>query len=193
MPRTAIKKDDLPAGFGVPDPKRYMNSGELNIIVGLIASVNPITVIEFGCNVGGTAAAILRYASSVKRYIGIDVIQGYRTPLLAQRKEVPMHAGAHAKADPRFALLLRPNGSRDLSLRDLPQCNAVFIDGDHSREGVLNDYALAKGIVQPGGIIVFHDDNGLPAVQVSETLDWIAVHGADIVHVEGTWISFEKV
>lgn len=33
----------------------------------------------------------------------------------------------------------------------------LFIDGDHSTEGCLRDYELYSGLVNPGGMIVFHD------------------------------------
>lgn len=33
----------------------------------------------------------------------------------------------------------------------------LIIDGDHSEQGVLNDYEAYKGLVKKGGYIVFHD------------------------------------
>ena len=33
----------------------------------------------------------------------------------------------------------------------------LFIDGDHSYEGVAADYRLYRPLVRPGGLIVFHD------------------------------------
>jgi hypothetical protein len=35
----------------------------------------------------------------------------------------------------------------------------VFIDGDHSREGVRQDTDLARRILAPGGAIAWHDAN----------------------------------
>ena len=35
----------------------------------------------------------------------------------------------------------------------------VFIDGDHSREGVRQDTELARAILAPGGAIAWHDAN----------------------------------
>jgi predicted O-methyltransferase YrrM len=39
----------------------------------------------------------------------------------------------------------------------------VFIDGDHSREGVKRDTALALGILSEKGVICWHDANPKPA------------------------------
>lgn len=41
----------------------------------------------------------------------------------------------------------------------------LFIDGDHSYEGVKADYENFRSLVRPGGLIVFHDVCGLPEVK----------------------------
>lgn len=170
-----------------------MHEGELDVLIHLINSVKARCVVEFGTNTGRTAAAILRNVPTVEKYVGVDVPRGYVTAKQVQRNEVPKRPGALALNDKRFSLELRDRGSLDLSPADLPKCDAVFIDGDHGREAVLNDYALAKAIVRPGGIIVFHDDNGLRTVDVSDVLDDLCASGADIQHVAGTWLAFELV
>lgn len=172
-------------------PKRYVHEGELDCLVHLLHGAR--TVVEFGCNSGRTAAAILRNVPTVERYIGVDVPVGYRPACRVQRSEIPQIPGELALADSRFELVLSERGSFELTPADLPKCDAVFIDGDHSEAGVLNDYALAKAIVRPGGIIVFHDDNGLRTVDVSRVLDGLCDGGAEITHVAGTWLAFERV
>jgi predicted O-methyltransferase YrrM len=176
-----------------PFPPRYFNPRELDVLVSLIGSVNPKTVIEFGCNEGRAAATILHNLPGIETYVGIDVLPGYVTIKECQRKEVPAEPGKFATSDPRFRLLLRKRGAFDLRAVDLPECDAAFIDADHSRAGVLNDYALAKAVARPGGIIIFHDDNGLPVVEVSETLDELYGNGESIAHVAGTWIAFQRL
>lgn len=159
----------------------------------MIAFVRAKTVIEFGANSGRTAKAILRNVKTVERYLGIDVPPTYVTPKLVQRREVPPRPGEMALDDPRFRLLLARHGSHDLSPDDLPAADAIFIDGDHSAAGVRGDYALAKAKLRPGGIIIFHDDNGRDVVDVSAVLDDLCAQGADIKHVAGTWLAFERV
>jgi len=186
---------DAPPAKLPPFPPRYFNAGELDRLVALVASVNPRTVIEFGCNEGRAAATVLLNLPQIEQYVGIDVLPGYVTIRKCQRNEVPAEPGKFALPDPRFRLILKPRGSFDLRPADLPQADACFIDADHSRAGVLNDYVLAKLSMKHGGggIIVFHDDNGLGAVEVSETLDELAVAGAEIVHIQNTWLAFERV
>lgn len=171
-------------------PTRYMNKGELEILIGLIGMVAPKVVIEVGCNSGRTAAALLRNIPEIEKYVGIDVPPGYTFAKECQKNEVPAKPGELALDDPRFELVLRNRGTFDLTTDDLEPCDAIFIDGDHGRAAVLNDYNLAKLLVRPGGIIVFHDDNCLPAVDVTQTLDELAAAGEVATHVEGTWLAY---
>lgn len=187
--RPAIRIDAPKADLaGLTD--RFFNPGELDILVHLVRSVTPKCVIEFGCNEGRAAAAILRNVPEIEEYVGIDVLPSYKTINECQRKEVPTAPGRFAAFDPRFRLMLRARGSFDLASTDLPDADACFIDADHSRAGVLNDFGLARAVTRTEGIIIFHDDNGLPQVQVSETLDEIRSRGDSIVHVDGTWLAF---
>lgn len=169
-----------------------MHDGELDVLISLLKSVDARCVAEFGCNNGRTAAAILRNVATVERYIGVDVKPGYSFACKVQAREVPLVPGDLALDDPRFELLLRKRGTMDLTAADLPKCDAIFIDGDHSERAVRHDYALARSVVRSGGIIVFHDDNGLDVVDVSRVLDDLSDCGADITHVSGTWLAFER-
>ena len=63
---------------------RYMNNGELEVLCAIMGSVMPRTVIEFGINSGRTAKALLREITTIKKYIGVDVLPGYMPPMRAQ-------------------------------------------------------------------------------------------------------------
>lgn len=174
-------------------PERYVWPGELDVLIHLVRSVNARTVVEFGCNNGRTAAAILRNVPSVERYVGVDVPAGYGFACKVQSHEVPRVPGELALDDKRFELMLRKRGTFDLSPKDLPECDLVFIDADHSEAAVRHDRELARAVVRPGGLIVYHDDNGLSVVDVSRVLDDLHDGGADIRHVAGTWLAVERV
>ena len=174
-------------------PKRYLNPGELEVIAALVASVNPETVIEIGCNEGRTARAVLDNVAGIETYIGVDVPPGYVFEKRVQAKEVPAEPGKWALDDPRFVLMLRKRGSFDLSEMEMPACDAVFIDGDHSRAAVEHDTAMARQIVRPGGIIIWHDYHDLGTVDVRDVLDEMHDAGSPIQHVADTWIAFERI
>lgn len=175
-------------------PTRYFNPGELETLLCLFESVSAKTVIEFGVNNGRNPAAALRNIKSIERYVGIDVEQGYRTAMPVQRREIPRVPGELALGDARFDLIVRPRGSFDLAADDLPPADAIFIDADHSERGVRNDTSLALEVVKPGGIIIWHDDNCLPVVQVTQTLNALQRElDLEISHIEGTWLSFARL
>jgi predicted O-methyltransferase YrrM len=170
-----------------------VHEGELDVLIHLVRSLDARVVAEFGCNNGRTAAAVLRNVLTIERYIGVDVPLGYVTPCKVQRREVPQRPGELALADGRFELVLRDRGTFDLSAKDFPQCDLIFIDGGHDEAAVRNDRDLALRVVRAGGLIVYHDDNGLRTVDVSRVLDDIHDNGADVRHVSGTWLAFEYV
>jgi predicted O-methyltransferase YrrM len=171
---------------------RYVNPGELDVLIHLIAGVGARTVLEIGANTGRTAKAILRNIPGIERYFAVDVPADYRTPMTVQRKEVQSNPGALAMDDPRFRLIICGRGSFDLMPGDLPKMDAVFIDGGHEAAAVRHDYALARALLNPGGIVIFHDDHGRDVVDVSVVLDDLHDEGSQIVHVTGTWLAFER-
>lgn len=176
-----------------PFPPRYFHPGELEVLVHLVRNVDARTVIEFGCNDGRAAATLLHNLPGIECYVGIDVCQGHVTTLPYQVREIPDTPGIYAAPDPRFRLIVKPRGSFDLVPSDLPPADAAFIDADHSRLGVLHDFALALAVVRVGGVIVFHDDHGLPEVEVAQTLDELHIGGHRIIHVANTWLAFHVV
>lgn len=149
-------------------------------------------MVEFGVNEGRTARAILQNVKSMKHYVGIDVPPTCKPTLPFQRREIPQQPGNLAKHDPRFELIVKPRGSFDVSLKELPICDAVFIDGDHSQAGVLQDYGLAKKVIRPGGVIIFHDYHGEGVVEVREVLHDLMSSGVKLQHVSDTWLAFQQ-
>lgn len=171
----------------------YMQPGEENVLLALIDSCAPESMIEIGVNEGRTARSVLDQINSIKRYIGIDVSREYKFEIPLQQCERPSRPGHLALGDPRFELVLRDAG---VSLEDIAStfgikgCDVVFIDGDHGRRTVLEDSMQAAKIVMPCGMIIWHD-YGNTTVQVTEVLDQLWAGGRDIYHVANTWLAFE--
>jgi predicted O-methyltransferase YrrM len=163
----------------------YLGAAETAIVVDLVASVRPRTVLEFGTNLGKTARAVLDALPELERYIGIDVAPDHTPRLACQRSEVPFLAGRHAAHDKRYQLLLAD--STRLEAQDLEPVDAVFIDGDHSALAVEHDSRLARALLRTGGIIVWHDYNN-PSVEVSGVLDALVEQGWPLTYVRGTWL-----
>lgn len=172
----------LPAGLY----SHYLGPQETGLLIQLVQSVSPKVMIEFGCNLGITARWVLDKVPSLERYVGIDVPPTHVPTLRCQIDEVPEEAGRYV-VDQRFFLLLQP--SLELSADSLEPCDAVFIDGDHSYKAVVHESKLAREVVRPGGIIVWHDFQN-PAVEVTQALtelDW------PIMSLRGSWLAFMRI
>ncbi|MFF2448915.1 class I SAM-dependent methyltransferase [Neobacillus sp. NPDC058068] len=170
----------------------YTRPYDVPALIALSRTFYPKTVIEIGIQRGETAKCILDNSPWIEKYVGIDVIPTYITPLAIQRGEVPQIAGECVKDDPRVELIVKPNGSRDLEPSDLPAADLIFIDGDHSREGVLEDTLLAREVIRKGGIICWHDYGNHLVPGVTEVIDTLnMMEGNHIFFVEDTMICFQ--
>lgn len=174
-------------------PRRFLNTGELEVLVALVSSVKPRHVIEFGVNIGRTAKAILANVPGIEAYTGIDVTPDYVPSKPVQRHEVPALPGELVLDEPRFRLIVKPRGSLDLTPHDLEPADAIFIDGDHGHAAVMHDTALAGAVIRTPGIIIWHDYHDLGTVDVKTCLDAYYRAGHKIAHVAGTWLAFERI
>src|SRR5271167_4678552 len=60
--------------------------------------------------------------------------------------------------DPNWSFLLVDSKNHNAVLAFIPkELDVLFIDGDHSREGYLNDLLTYSPLVKPGGLIISHD------------------------------------
>jgi predicted O-methyltransferase YrrM len=168
--------------------REYLQPGEMEHIVNLVRSVEARTMVEIGCRDGRTAAVILHNVKSLIRYIGIDVAGSYVPRLEHQLKEMVAEPGHLAQNDFRFELMIRPRGSLDVYPTDLPACDVVFIDGDHSEEVAMHDSILANSVVRPGGIIIWHDAGNV-SVEVEKVLDSLQGQGWPIEVVSHSWLA----
>jgi len=169
----------------------YTSPADRAVLLALCRAFRPRTVIEIGVQRGATAKLLLDNCPWITEYIGIDVPPGTVMPLPGQQSEVPAAAGELVKADPRVKIIIRANGSLDLEPEDLPLADLVFIDGDHSSAAVAADTALARAILRPGGVCVWHDYNNR-TVGVSPVIDQInTAEGNHICLVDGSWVCFE--
>lgn len=97
------------------------------------------TVLEIGTHKGGTAAAFLKIDCDVT---SLDTVK--QPEIEDLEKEFPYN----------YRFVLVQEGQKVL-FHDT--ADVLFIDGDHTYEGAKFDYESYQYVVNPGGIIVFHD------------------------------------
>jgi cephalosporin hydroxylase len=132
-------------------------------IVELVTEVNdlrPRTIIEIGTSMGGTLYLWTRFAAPDAIIISIDLPHGKfgggYSPL-----RIPFYQ-RFARDRQRLHLLRCDSHSPDTvrTVRELLGGRAVdflFIDGDHTYEGVRQDWQSYGELVRPGGLVALHD------------------------------------
>jgi predicted O-methyltransferase YrrM len=127
----------------------------------MVDRLRPMSVLEIGTYVGGTLLMLCRLANPAAVIVSVDLPRrlggkyggGYRSlhvpifrmfPIATQRLHL-LRADSH---DP--ATLDRVRAITD-------KLDVLFIDGDHSYEGVKRDFEMYSPLVRRGGLIAFHD------------------------------------
>ncbi|QIR37996.1 class I SAM-dependent methyltransferase [Tolypothrix sp. PCC 7910] len=122
-------------------------------ILALITFLNkekPSSFLEIGLSSGGTHFLIRYLCPSIQKSIGID-IDLQNTHIIDTLTTTYYHYYIEGRSDKDKTINTVKSWLKYNSL------DVLFIDGDHSYEGVKNDFELYRHFVRDGGIIVFHD------------------------------------
>jgi predicted O-methyltransferase YrrM len=120
----------------------------------------PSRVLEIGTSYGGTLFLLSRIASPEATVVSVD-LPGGEFGGGYPRWRIPLY-GAFARRGQRLELIrgdshdpATPARVEEI-LRGEP-LDFLFIDGDHTYEGVKADFELYAPLVRPGGLIALHD------------------------------------
>lgn len=138
---------------------------EITALAREVEALRPKVILEIGTARGGTALIWAHLAQ--KRLITCDVLdkRGFADlvrafPPPGSSCEVSVLIGdSHA---PEFADTVRRTLDGD-------PVDFLFIDGEHTEQGVAQDFAMYGPLVRPGGLVAFHDiveNQPLPTNQV---------------------------
>lgn len=144
----------------------------------------PRSVLEIGCDAGGTLFAWSQLPS-VTKVVGITLQNdAYSTGrALNYHGASVLLADSHSGRARHYATHHQPPGGYDM----------LFIDGDHTYQGVIKDLVTYAGVLAPGGIIVLQDicvHPNNPEVQVHlvwDELSSIHPHRTFIRAADTTW------
>lgn len=124
---------------------------EILAFIELAAARSPRAVCEIGIADGGTTFLLGRSLPDCRLLIGVDLYVKNRSLLRLLKPEgqrfVPISGSSRSPRTRRR--VERALGGDELDL--------LFIDGDHSYEGVKRDFLDYRGLVRSGGMIAFHD------------------------------------
>lgn len=175
--RTRIPGGDHPTGWAdlarkaIGQQEALHNEGELTVLLTLLASISPRTVLEIGTYRGGSAWAWSNLPS-VQRIITVDTVA---TPEAEKRLDglacpVDLIIGDSMNGATRYQV--------QQALGDI-KADVVFIDGGHLYKEARADFEHYGQYGRPGGVIVMHDTQGYP--------------GNDTVQVPQLWAEIAAV
>jgi cephalosporin hydroxylase len=134
---------------------------ELLRFAAIIAELKPSLALEIGTAHGGTLCVISRLSRTSGTIISVDMPGGlfgggykwFRVPIfkffpVLNQKLHLIRGDSH---DPAIQSLVRSRMGKNRKL------DLLFIDGDHTYEGVKADFEAYAPLVRSGGVIAFHD------------------------------------
>ncbi len=133
---------------------------ELQSLIALVRRARPTTLLEIGTYRGGTLACWAAITPPGAHIISIDL------PPPWEEKEVTDAFIARARGSLRESRRLTTISANSHDANTLARLNEVlagapidvlWIDGDHTYEGVSRDMAMYGPLVRAGGIIAMHD------------------------------------
>lgn len=126
---------------------------EILALTQAVKSISPKTILEIGTCNGGTFFIWANLASELvitcdinKSKIRDELYHSFPPPD-SNCKVIPLAGNSH---DREFLETVK-------NLLNGKQIDFLFIDGDHTKEGVKSDYEMYSPLVRSGGIIAFHD------------------------------------
>jgi predicted O-methyltransferase YrrM len=147
--------------FGI-SIKPIQISYEIVKLLELVAELKPKVILEIGTAGGGTLFLFTRVADSEALIISIDLpavfgLLGEGYPMW----KIPLYKSFSKEKQKIF--LIQGDSHSIETLRKIKEIlrddkiDFLFIDGDHSYEGVKKDFEMYSPLVRKGGIIAFHD------------------------------------
>jgi predicted O-methyltransferase YrrM len=133
---------------------------ELIAFLNMVADLRPKTILEIGTYKGGNLRCMAAVCPDDSYFISLDMPGG------------TFGGGYSAEEAAAFKHFLKPTQRLDCIRMDSHAAEALeavktklidkpidllFVDGDHSENGVRDDFLLYAPLVRPGGLIAFHD------------------------------------
>jgi len=117
-------------------------------------------VMEIGTAQGGVFSALLKLANEKAKVISIDIPEGPFGDGHSLADEQLMRTFAKPSQQIKF---IRSSSHEETTLKKAvkflggEKLDLLFIDGDHTYEGVKKDWEMYSPLVKKGGLVAFHD------------------------------------
>ncbi len=161
--------------------------------MGIVATVNPHTVVELGTAHGNTVANICRHAPKATVYTvnaPLDIQSGKTVTFQLTKDHIGRVYKSHGFSERVVQVFAN---TLDLDLQEYVGSRPVdlaIVDACHDTEYVLNDFGKVVPFMRVGGIVLLHDTH--PSMWSHLLGSYRACmrlrrSGYDIRHMRGTW------
>lgn len=133
---------------------------ELTGLLSLVMPMKPKLVVEIGTARGGVLYGLCRISAKDAKIVSIDLPGGNFGGGYSEEEQLVM---ARYGMNGQSVQFLRLDSHKQDTKKKLAtmlggkKIDFLFIDGDHTYEGVAMDYKMYRPMVRKGGIIAFHD------------------------------------
>jgi predicted O-methyltransferase YrrM len=167
---------------------------ELRSLLQLLAGEAPQRVVEIGTGRGGTLFLFAAVAQPDAVLVSVDAAQaeGVFGGRRAYKRRARLYR-ALGRPDQRV-VFIAADSHRDETREEVEEAlggrpvDLLFIDGDHTREGVEADFRMYSPLLRAGGLVAFHDIVPGPAEHVGGVPDfWQHIHAADSLELVEDW------
>ena len=135
---------------------------EIVALASLVQELRPKVIVEIGTYKGGTLYIWSRSNPQAELIVSIDLPGGQYGGGYAKSRRKLYEEFLHDRGNTELRLIQR-NSHEAATLKELlailgsRSVDFLFVDGDHTYEGVKRDYEMYGPLVRPGGMIAFHD------------------------------------
>lgn len=140
--------------------KLYQKKDEIIEFIKIYSKIDPKIIFEIGTYDGGTLFFLSKFANSNATLITLD-LPIIRDGVGYSPAKIPFYKSFKSKSQKIY--FIRDDSHRISALKKVKKIlknkkiDALFIDGDHTYEGVKKDFEIFSPLVRDGGIIAFHD------------------------------------
>lgn len=133
---------------------------EITQLVNLIEQKRPKMIVEIGTNMGGTLFLFSKIADPEALIISIDLPDGPGGGGYPKHRKKFYQSFAKDNQNIHLLSADSHDGKTLLYLKEIlngQQIDFLFLDGDHTYEGIKNDFEMYSPLVKKDGLIAFHD------------------------------------
>ncbi len=159
---------------------------EITKFLEIAKKIEPKNVLEVGTAHGGNLFLLTKIAHDGGKIISIDLPGGeFGGGYFARKKRLYNNFVTGAQK----MFLIRGDSHSQNSLNEVvknlggEKVDVLFIDGDHTYNGVKSDFEMYSPLVRPGGIIAMHDIGKTPSSEYGTEQFWNEVKN-NFEHIE---------